>query len=390
MACTVIVLVGGGAASRMLPLSYARSKAVIPFLGRPLLHYLLRSLQRQGFTNIVLTSPGVNEDVRRCFGDGSKYGVTMRYGESASRPGTVNAVRAAIGSSNAALAKTILIIYGDSLLDVDFCAFVAGHEVSGAPVTLLAHRARFDAFPLITTGSTATPTRTNYGVVDVRDDWSVSRFEEKATFDTIVREFARPVASAAVYAFEREFLLRALAESTESADFGYDCFPAWVAAGTPVRAADIGAGFRIDIGTLPQYLTAQLAALRGQIAVEPDFPLLAAQVWADPEAVVPLSHAHVERAVVCADARIEEGATVVCSVVGAGATVDDSAVIEESVLLENVHIGPGSRIVRSILGANTSVEAGAQLPPNSVLGDYSRVGAHLVLDATEFQHLVRG
>jgi NDP-sugar pyrophosphorylase family protein len=365
---------------------------MLPFLGRPLLHYLVRSLQTAGITDIVFTSPGVGNDIRTFFSDGSTYGVRIRYAESAPHSGTFGVVKGLLAQPSFEVAGLLLVIYGDSLLRLDLGRFLQTHIERGGPVSILAHRVKFDSFLFDAAhegGDSARP-RTNYGVMEVLADRRINRFDEKPELETISTQFTHPMANAAVYAIETALLRDTALNPGGGSDFGYHVFPTWLASGVPLIAADIGDGYRLDIGTLRHFFTSQMAVLQGELSFDPDLELFAPGVWFARDAIIDRSRAWRYPILVASRARVAETAHVACSVLCEGAVVDDGAFVEDSVLLENAYVGRRAHVSRSVIGPESAIADDIHLAPDTALGGGCRVGYPLVMADTEFQGLLKG
>ncbi len=112
-----VAILAGGLASRLRPLTETVPKSMIPVLGRPFLEHQLVLLREQGFTDIVCCIGFLGEQIRETFGDGSRFGVRLRYSvDGETLRGTGGALLAAM----ALLSEPFLVLYGDSYLAVPF------------------------------------------------------------------------------------------------------------------------------------------------------------------------------------------------------------------------------------------------------------------------------
>jgi NDP-sugar pyrophosphorylase family protein len=368
----VSIILTGGEASRMRPLSNDQSKSMLPFLGRPLLAYLLDDLARAGLSCAVMTSQGKNNDIERHFGDGASRGLRLSYLRASGWKGTAGTIMSLLDHSPIPVSSPFLVIYGDSLLQIDYRALLELHRNAGAVFTVACHRPRFEDFVFESEASSRP--RTNFGVVDLLPDGRVRRFEEKPYLDEIGSHFHNPVANAAVYVVEPSALNDLPLSSPRGLDFGYDVIPLLVARGDCVCGIDIAPGFRIDLGTLSHYLSVQLASLRGQVPIQPGFQSLSEGIWIEDGAKLDAGASIVPPALVCRDAVVENGATLSSAIVGARAIVREKSLVFESVVLDNVTIGAGARVEGSVLGPHTSVQPGATLPRGTITGAWSRLG----------------
>lgn len=85
-----------GEGRRMRPLSERWPKAVLPIDGRPVIASLLRELAAAGLTEVTVVTGHLAEQVEELLGDGSAFGVEVRYARQASPDGSADAVRRAV------------------------------------------------------------------------------------------------------------------------------------------------------------------------------------------------------------------------------------------------------------------------------------------------------
>lgn len=112
------VILAGGLGTRLGDITKAIPKPMVPVAGKPYLERQLDELRRQGVTDIVLLTGYLGEQIEAHFGDGRRFGLTVRYSREASPLGTGGALR----NAEAQLAPEFLLIYGDSYLPIDYPA----------------------------------------------------------------------------------------------------------------------------------------------------------------------------------------------------------------------------------------------------------------------------
>lgn len=79
---TQAVILAGGRGARLSPLTDAVPKPMLKFHGRPFLHYLIEQLKEQGIREIVMLLGYRSDAICDCFGDGSQYGISIKYSVS--------------------------------------------------------------------------------------------------------------------------------------------------------------------------------------------------------------------------------------------------------------------------------------------------------------------
>lgn len=112
------VILAGGLGTRLWPLTKEVPKPMVPVAGVPYLEHQLRLLARQAITDVGLLTGYLGEQVEAYFGDGRRWGLSLRYAREESPQGTGGALRDAASL----LADLFLVIYGDSYLPIDYRA----------------------------------------------------------------------------------------------------------------------------------------------------------------------------------------------------------------------------------------------------------------------------
>ena len=87
------VILAGGEGTRLRPLTSNQPKPMMPLANRPMMEHVVRLLANHGFDDIVVTVAFLANQIRDYFGDGSDFGVTMRYATEDSPLGTAGSVR---------------------------------------------------------------------------------------------------------------------------------------------------------------------------------------------------------------------------------------------------------------------------------------------------------
>ena len=73
------VILAGGKGERLKPLTDTLPKPMVPVNGRPFLEYLVELLKNNGIEEIVMLLGYRPEKITEHFGDGTKFGVNIKY-----------------------------------------------------------------------------------------------------------------------------------------------------------------------------------------------------------------------------------------------------------------------------------------------------------------------
>lgn len=122
-----------GLATRLQPLSGVRAKAALPVAGTPLVARILQWLRNAGVARTVLNLHHRADTITRIVGDGTPFGIDVRYSWETAILGSAGGPARAIPLL---AADRFLIVNGDTLADVDLREMVKRHIDTNALVTM--------------------------------------------------------------------------------------------------------------------------------------------------------------------------------------------------------------------------------------------------------------
>lgn len=133
----------GGRGERLKPLTDYFQKVMIPIGPKklPLLAYVISLLKHHGVASVTLLTGYRSEDVRRYFGDGTAYGVKLRYSEDEpGKKGSLSAVASALKRGYIGNCDELVVYYGDVFVDLDLTGLLRTHSRMKADATLVLSR----------------------------------------------------------------------------------------------------------------------------------------------------------------------------------------------------------------------------------------------------------
>jgi len=138
-----VAIVAGGLATRLRPISQKIPKSLVDVAGKPFIVRQLDYLQRQKISRVVLCLGYLGDQVEAVVGDGSAFGLDVRYSWDGPRlVGTGGAVRKALPL----LGEQFFVFYGDSYLPIVLQKVEKGFLASGMPalMTVLKNNDQWD------------------------------------------------------------------------------------------------------------------------------------------------------------------------------------------------------------------------------------------------------
>ncbi|GHV83989.1 D-glycero-D-manno-heptose 1-phosphate guanosyltransferase [Spirochaetia bacterium] len=112
-----VIILAGGLATRMRPVTETIPKAMIDVNGKPFIHHQMMLLQKNNVRHTILCLGYLGEQIQNYIKDGGGYGIKVEYSFDGDKLlGTGGAIKK-IGRI---LPETFFILYGDSYLDIDY------------------------------------------------------------------------------------------------------------------------------------------------------------------------------------------------------------------------------------------------------------------------------
>jgi glucose-1-phosphate adenylyltransferase len=377
----ITVALGGGAGTRLYPLTQLRSKPAVPFGGKyRIIDVPLSNCLNSGLNRIYLltqyNSASLNQHVSATyrFSQFSRGFVNVLAAEQTPGnerwfQGTADAVRQVMGHLETHGFERVLIISGDQLYQMDFQDLLAAHDASGAEITVATTPVRAEDAP-------------GFGIMQTGGAGRIERFVEKPPADQLAglesdagddmrRDGRVYLASMGIYVFEREVLFELLRKHAELVDFGRDVIP-FAISRHAVHSYPF-TGYWTDIGTIASFYEANLAMTRRDpplVLTDAERPVFTHARNLPPSELwdAQLDHCVVSAGVILDGCRARNSVIGVRSVVRPGADIDscvlmgadyhESESARAAALASGrplVGIGPGTRLSRAIVDKNARI-----------------------------------
>jgi glucose-1-phosphate adenylyltransferase len=275
---TLAIILGGGAGTRLYPLTASRSKPAVPIAGKyrlvdiPISNCINSNINRM-FVLTQFNSASLNKHIKNTYhfsAFSTGFVDILAAEQTPDNPGwyqgTADAVRQCMRHVHQHDAEYILILSGDQLYQMDFQKMIDDHISRGADISIAT----------IPVGDREAP---EFGILKSDENSMITSFIEKPKKDILgewvsdtgaeMQRMGRNyLASMGIYIFNRKLLLDLLMEEHKDAtDFGKEILPSSI---NKYKVASYQYdGYWTDIGNIYSFFEANLA-LTAEI---PDFNL---------------------------------------------------------------------------------------------------------------------
>ncbi|MFQ5571008.1 MAG: glucose-1-phosphate adenylyltransferase [Rhodothermales bacterium] len=376
----IAVILGGGAGTRLFPLTLRRSKPAVPLAGKyrlidiPVSNCINSNISRI-FVLTQFNSASLNRHLARTYRfDYFRRGfVTILAAEQTRASadwfqGTADAVRQSMPHLEVYRHSHVLILSGDQLYSMDYSTMMDEHRARGADITIATIPVTAREAP-------------EFGILKTDADGVITEFYEKPAPDELAGK-ASPVsdemqaagrtylASMGIYVFNSDVLRESL-DVRDHHDFGKEIIPAAIENRRVVSYPFTG--YWSDIGTIRSFFEANLMLAEQEPPFSIYNPLmpLYTNVRLLPPAKIQRSHIRdslVSEGSVIVDSRISNSVIGIRSFVGKDTTINNAIIMgadyypwHDFDLRERVEgpsqpgIGAGSTIEGAIIDKNVSI-----------------------------------
>jgi len=374
---TLVLILAGGAGSRLKGLTKWRAKPAVPFGGKyRIIDFALSNCVNSGLRRIgVLTQYKSHSLIRHLqrawsfmraeIGEFVELIPAQQRIDNEWYRGTADALYQNIDIIRRHAPENVIVLGGDHIYTMDYSKMLYDHVSSGADLTVGCIEASLDE-------------ASEFGVMSVDENYCITKFTEKPEHPEAMPEKPdKALASMGIYIFSTAYLYASLIEDSEDVDsahdFGKDIVPKSIAIcnarAYPFLNDDGDSTYWRDVGTLDSYWKANMELCE----VEPELNLYSRDwpIWTyqtqHPPAKFVFDDDDVRGQAIdslVSGGCILSGARVKRSVIFFATEIERGSVIKDSVILPKVSIGKNCRITRAIIDKACTIEDGTVIGEN--------------------------
>ena len=313
----VAILLVGGFGTRLMPLTKNTPKPMLTVAGIPVTEHQIAMAKSAGITEIVLATSYLSEVFTPYFGDGSKWGIKIKYAVEKEPLGTGGAIRNAAQLLDTH--ESVVVLNGDVLSSHNLTEQILQHESHDADITL---------------HLTQVEDARAFGCVPTDSDGRVTAFLEK---------MENPVTNqinAGCYVFNPRVISAIPLDTVVSVE--RQTFPQLVASGAKVFGY-VESAYWLDIGTPRALLKASIDIVKrsGDFLAMPGARI-------DPSAVI------TGGSCIGVNSIVGAGAVLDGSIVEAGCVIGSNSRITDSFVADGAKVGNDVKITSSFV-TNTEI-----------------------------------
>lgn len=356
------IIMAGGFGTRLRPLTANIPKPMVPVVNQPMMYHIIRHLKRHGLKEIVASLFYHPNVISEYFGNGEKFGVSIRYVRAEADYGTAGSVKNA--TVNLGLQKDkILIISGDVLTDINLTKAIDFHNEKKADATLVLTHINN---PL------------QYGVVMTNEEGRITRFLEKPTWGEVFSD----TINTGIYILEPEVL--SLVPFREEFDFSKDLFSLMLKKGMNLFGYT-ASGYWRDIGSLYDYQEAHLDILNGEVEIEVR-GTRNKNIIIDDESIIKTSSENITGMnIIGKRAKIGENVKLSNTIIGNNCVIHPGAHLKNCIIWDGTEIGNHSELSADVIGSDCKIGDHVLIGDNvfisdkCIIGDNARLFANIKL-----------
>ena len=370
------MLLAGGQGSRLYALTAKVAKPSLPFGGKyRIIDFPLSNCANSGIDTVGVLTQYQPLLLNRYIGSGQAWDldsidggvyILPPYQSAGERgswfSGTANAIYQNMDFIEMYDPDCVLILSGDHVYKMDYDKMLRAHEQAGAACTISVIQVSMDE-------------ASRFGIMNVGPDGFIGEFEEKPAHPK------SDLASMGIYIFDwkvlRRYLIEDEADPNSDKDFGKNIIPAMLKNGEKMAAYRFE-GYWKDVGTIESLWEANMDLLSVPMPID-----LHDKKWRIYAKNPGLAPHYIAKGAVVSDSLVTEGSevygSVQHSVIFAGVTIEEGASVIDSVVMPYAVIKRGAVVRRAIVAENAVIGAGCMVGEET--GNIAVVGQGVTLPA---------
>ncbi len=347
----IAMLLAGGQGSRLYALTQNLAKPAVPFGGKyRIIDFPLSNCVNSGIDTVGVLTQYQPLTLNEYLGTGQPWDLDRIDGGLFVLPpyqtaygsdwykGTANAIYQNVRFIDRYDPEYVVILSGDHIYKMDYSKMLAVHKEKGADCTIAVLEVPLEE-------------ASRFGIMNARADGTIYEFQEKP------KEPKSNLASMGIYIFTwkmlRKYLTEDEADPSSSKDFGKDIIPKMLGDGARMIAYPFD-GYWKDVGTIDSLWEANMDLLNPNTSLvlsDPSWKIYARNPVMPPHYVSPEGKVQ--------NSMVAEGCSVYgevdFSVLFAGVTVEEGAVVRDSIIMPNTTIKAGAKVEYAIVAENTVI-----------------------------------
>ncbi len=351
----VAMLLAGGQGSRLYALTKNIAKPAVPYGGKyRIIDFPLSNCVNSGIETVGVLTQYQPLELSDYIGSGQPWDLDrMDAGVHLLPPyqrnkgadwykGTANAIYQNMVFIERYDPEYVLVLSGDHIYKMDYAKMIAEHKKNKADCTIAVIEVEMSE-------------ASRFGILNTNEDGSIYEFDEKPAVPK------SNLASMGIYVFNWQKLKKYLQEDENDPksqnDFGKNVLPAMLNAGERMFAYRFE-GYWKDVGTIDSLWEANMDLLNPKVPLD-----LSDDTWRIYSRTPGLPPHYISNTAKVQNSMISEGGniggTLESSLIFAGVTVEEGAVVRDSIIMPGVVVKKGAVVQYAIVAENAVIEEDA-------------------------------
>ncbi|WP_252901198.1 sugar phosphate nucleotidyltransferase [Vulcanisaeta sp. JCM 14467] len=354
-----VIILAGGLATRLRPLSYSRPKPLLPVLDKEIIDWIMESITRISLNRIFISirymGDLIREHMERVWSNFKDRLIFVMENKPLGDAGPI-----ALINDKYELSDTFLVVYGDILSNIDADALVNFHEKMGGIATITLTRV---------------DDVSRYGVAQLDETNRIINFIEKPK-----QYVGSNLINAGFYVFTKDVVKLILKNPENQVKLAIDVIPRLLRMGEVYGYIHNGLWF--DIGTPEDYMKANFSVLASRCGggsnncINIDLPstvTIQPPVYLGPGVTIGNNTEIGPNAIIHRNTKIGNTVKIVNSLIFEGSSLCDGAYVAGSIVGSNTYIGKWARVEDgSVIGDGVYIKDSVFIAKNTKIGRIGR------------------